>query len=580
MTATKFLTILLISSLAFSFCIAQEEGFKPSEKYFARTIAYYDNAVIIGEVLRPPSEKNRRYFASLIEKQIKLPRFYWESLPDEIVSKFNDIVKEKNYKSVDELNQDVEIYLAPEIVKILDINKEIRALSLVTEAERNSFIATKAKSLGISAEKVERVMNSGYVVVPFIEKYHAMRDTIIVTEKSKNDEKRIKVPVVRVTLQGGLTFFRVIFKENQYFVKPEFAVVPKEEGKSFFEIKGGDISAAEDSAFMKSAFDVVMNFELTIRNIFRLYTPIAEVDLNSVSFPLGKREGIGIDDGFDVVEMVEQPDGTIKPKNVGFVRVIKVADNTARNEFTRAQIIIGGLLWGKIERGMMVVERPRFPVDFIFGGFMAPVKIQTGKFKLNESRVANDTLEIKSHGRFAYLGWLNINLNTGRISGSQVSQLWFIFGGGVGVMPIEARFFGEEVEGAIFGSFNMGLLKKFYFRRLAFLVESGVGLSNFKFSIEKKGADTVKYALSPRRWFWNGSVGAGLELVLNPDVNLGGRVRYQITSETNEWTYLRKVRGKDERKKMKLGNVNLSGFSFQLYLNISIKNFAKVKRFD
>ncbi|MEN3039451.1 MAG: hypothetical protein ABDI07_09955, partial [Candidatus Kryptonium sp.] len=189
--------------------------------------------------------------------------------------------------------------LAPEIVKILDINKEIRALSLVTEAERNSFIATKAKSLGISAEKVERVMNSGYVVVPFIEKYRASKDTIIVIEKNKRKERKVKVPIVRVELQGGLTFFRVIFQENQYFVKPEFAIVPKEEGKSFSEIRGGDVAVAEDSAFMKSAYDVVMNFEVTIRNVFKLYTPIAEVSFNRVSFPLGKREGIGIDDGFD-----------------------------------------------------------------------------------------------------------------------------------------------------------------------------------------------------------------------------------------------------------------------------------------
>ncbi|MEN3039450.1 MAG: hypothetical protein ABDI07_09950 [Candidatus Kryptonium sp.] len=85
MTVTKLLTILLISFLTFSFCTAQEESFKPSEKYFARTIAYYDNTVIIGEIAKPPSEKNRKYFASLIERQIKLPRFYWESLPDEIV---------------------------------------------------------------------------------------------------------------------------------------------------------------------------------------------------------------------------------------------------------------------------------------------------------------------------------------------------------------------------------------------------------------------------------------------------------------------------------------------------------------
>ncbi|CUS90977.1 hypothetical protein JGI7_01500, partial [Candidatus Kryptonium thompsonii] len=151
---------------------------------------------------------------------------------------------------MDELKSDVEYYLAPELIKILDINKEMRALALVTEAERNSFIATKAKSLGISAEKVERIMNSGYVVVPFIKKYLASRDTIVKVV----DKKEKRVPAVRVALQGGLTLFRVNFKDNQYSVKPEYEI--EDDDESIFEIKDGNIVAAEDTAFMNAVSSI------------------------------------------------------------------------------------------------------------------------------------------------------------------------------------------------------------------------------------------------------------------------------------------------------------------------------------
>lgn len=539
-------------------------------RYFAKTIAYYDNAVLVGEMLRVPSEKNKRYFASLLEKEIKLARFYWESLPSEITSNFERVCLSKKYKSVDELKSDVEYYLAPELVKILDINKEIRALALVTEAERNSFIATKAKSLGISAEKVERIMNSGYVVIPFIKKYLASRDTIVKVV----DKKELRVPAVKVALKGGLVLFRVNFKANQYSVKPEYEV--EDESESSFEIKEGNIVAAEDTAFMNSANSIAFKFELTMRNLFKLYSPISEVGFNSVSFPLGKRDGIRIDDGFNVVEMVEQPSGEIKPRNVGFVRVTKVDA-----EFSRAQIIIGGVFWGRLERGMMVEERPRFPFDFVLAGFLPPVKIQTGKFKLNEIRVNNDTLEITSHGKFGYTGRFNINFNIGRSLESQISQFWFVLGGSVGVIPIQAKFFEEDVNTAIFGRFDLGLMKKFYFRRLALTLESSVSYSNFKFSIKKtEGSDTVEYALSPSSWFFGITAGSGVEFVITPDVNVGGRVYYQVTPKTAEWSFLRKVGDKEERRKVKFGSVNLSGFAFQFYVNISIKNFAKVRRFD
>ena len=576
-----FASLLILLSTVASYLSSQELGKVSSEtslgKYFAKTIAYYDNVVLIGEMLRAPSEKNRKYFASLLEKEIKLARFYWESLPSEITSNFARVCLSKKYKSVDELKSDVEYYLAPELIKILDINKEMRALALVTEAERNSFIATKAKSLGISAEKVERIMNSGYVVVPFIKKYLASRDTIVKVV----DKKEKRVPAVRVALQGGLTLFRVNFKDNQYSVKPEYEI--EDEDESIFEIKDGNIVAAEDTAFMNAVSSIAFKFELTMRNLFKLYSPISEVGFNSVSFPLGRREGIGIDDGFNVIEMVEEPSGEIKPKNVGFVRVTKV---DAR--FSRAQIIIGGILWGKIERGMFVEERPRFPFDFVFGGFLSPVGIEAVKLGLRGQlgngilrEIDNDTLEIISHGKFGYAGRFNVNFNIGRVSRSQISQLWLVLGGGAGIIPLKAKFFGEDVKNATFGWLGLGLMKKFYFRRLALAFESNVVFSNFEFSIKKTdGSDTVKYALSPSLWFFGITAGSGVEFVITPDVNIGGRVYYQATPKSNEWSFLRKVGDKEERRKVKFGNVNLSGFAFQFYVNVSIKNFAKVRRFD
>ncbi len=552
-----------------------------NNKYFKKAIAYYDNTVLVsGNIVKKPSDKNKKYLSNLISQQINLPRFYWESLPEQVVSKFDE-VSSKVYRSLDEVNQNVENYLAPELIKILDINKEIRALSLLTEAERNSFIATKAKSLGVSAEKVERIMNSGYVVVPFIEKYVALRDTLIKKVKTKDGERQIKVPGIRVLMQGGMAFFKVNFKNNVYSVRPAYEVVQEEDVSSLVEIQDNNITAAEDSAFKICALSLVHNFGLTVRNLFKLSAPIAEAGFNSVSFPLGKGEGVRIDEGYDVFELVEDASGQVKPKRVGFVRISRVGDNRNKNELSSAQIIIGGIFSNRIERGMFVEERPRLPGDMILGFMLTSVKIQKGTFKLKELRVSNDTLDIKSVGRFAITGRFNINLNLGTAFDLTIPQFWMTLGGGVGAIPLNAKFFGEDVKSAVFGSFNCGLMKKFYFRRFALNFEIGVSLSNFEFSIEKKNnQDTIKYALSPRNWLWGGFAGTGFEFVINPDVNIGARFFYQFSQRTDEWSYLRKVGDNEERSNKKFGDVNFTGFMYQIYLNISIKNFAKVRKFE
>jgi hypothetical protein len=125
-------------------------------------------------------------------------------------------------------------------------------------------------------------------------------------------------------------------------------------------------------------------------------------------------------------------------------------------------------------------------------------------------------------------------------------------------------------------------MKKVYFRRLSVAFESRVGVANFKFSAkESSGRDTIEYALSPREWLLHGGVGAGIEFVINPDLNIGVKGLYLLSESTNRWTFLKKIGDDEKRWEVNFGSpVSMSGFSFKVYFNISIKNFAKVRKFE
>lgn len=573
--------IIFIFSVYFISISISQEVVGTGPRYFKRTIAYYDMALVANPTIRDlPSNFARKYLASAIAKKIVLPRFFWESLPEVTILKFSEVAKMKRYQSVEEISEDVQRYLAPELVKILDLNKEIKALQLVSEADRNRFISTKAKALGIDAEKLERVMNSGYIAIPFIDKFTFKRDTV----KVLKDKKEVQIPGIKVELGGGLAFFRVNFVNNEYSIK--FAYEVRDNGDGFVSEGAKTVFSLIDSAFMLASDEIAVSFGVAVREIFKLSAPIVSAGFNSVWFDLGRREGVYVDDGFDVFEFVETSDGRTEPQNVGFVRVTKVADNTRRRNASKAQIIIGSLFGSeRIASGMFVEERPRFPFDIVFGFNAYPLKLSAGSWNVSNFGIPktqlpnNDTLEIKKEKLLAYTGRINLNINFGRYF--DVPQLWFTMDANVGVLPIDVKFFGSDVKSALFGSFNFGLMKKLYFRRLALTFELKSGFSNFKFDTKVKvESDSVEYALSLRNWVFGVGPGVGFEFVINPDINIGGKVLYWFTGTYDEWSFLKKIGDDEKRWQIKLPPANMKGLAYQVYLNLSIKNFAKVRKLE
>jgi hypothetical protein len=560
-------------SLGQGFRAEQMEG--EFSKYFKKTILFFDYPAIVSKaIVVEPSDTVRKKLAEFVSTQIKLPRFYWESLPETTVSVFKQVVREKKYSSIEELSSDVQDYVAPELIKILDISKEMRALSLVSEADREKFISTKAKTLGIDAQKVEKVMNSGYVVVPFIDWAKVEIDTEVVKNKViiKLVEKD-KKPGVRATIDGGLAIYRVKFKDNQYSIVFAYEVRTERSHNAFVSTSGYKAKISpQDSAFIVACSELVRSFDMALREIFKLSAPVVEASFNSVKLDLGKREGVLIDDGFDIYEFVETKTGEINKKNVGFVRVSKVADNRHRKEYSSAQIIIGSIFGSDvIQKGMLAEERPRFPFDFVVGLSVFPVKVSSVNFYSTDVK---DTIKIKKVSPFAYAGHLDANVNFGKAI--NISQLWFIVSLSFGVLPVDINFFGNDVVFGFYKNYSIGLMKKVYFRRLSVAFEGRSGAASFKFSTDK---DEIEYGLE--QWLFYGGVGAGIEFVINPDLNIGVKGLYLLSESTNSWTFLKKVDDDEKKWVVNFGSpVSMSGFSFKVYFNISMKNFAKVRKFE
>lgn len=496
-------------------------------KYERKSISYI-NALWKADRRMKITPEETRYILDKIKENIELPRFEYTPLADEIVAKF---VRKANMApdslSVDQVADLLTETVAPVLVAALDAKKELLAKEFLTEADRNRFITDKAKELGITAEHLEKVMNSAYMYMPVLTKF----------------EKEVKDDEISVTIGGGIIWYHLttkttpsrvhlvvknstvssgVAKKGKTYVYPIRKLSLTELILKTAKIKekmANEISA-EEFAYRTAVDNFARNLQVATQQIpeFLICDALAETGTFSVSFEtFGRKEGLRIDDKYKVGEFVEDEEGNVKLETLGFVRVTKVG--SPPESFTRAAIVTGR----GYEPGMIAVEHPRVPIDVAF---------QAKVFALELKKGAMLGLEVKKDIKGVLGGEISAKYNVGRYIG--ICQLFLDLHGAYGWAPTEAELVGKKTNSVSYMSLGGGFTKKFYIRRMALSLGGLYGQQSI--SLSKKG-DT----------FSNTSNGlaayGGLEVAINPDFNFGLTVGYRLFGESDEWTYKPKKGG-------------------------------------
>jgi len=115
-------------------------------KYERKSISYA-NVLIVSDPSIKIEQKEAEYIIKKLREYIEMPRFDYNPIPAELLEDFREEVESRGSNvSLDEIVEILKEKFVPKIIEILDIEKEIRAQNLLTEEQRNSFIATKAKA--------------------------------------------------------------------------------------------------------------------------------------------------------------------------------------------------------------------------------------------------------------------------------------------------------------------------------------------------------------------------------------------------------------------------------------------------
>jgi hypothetical protein len=397
------------------------------------------------------------HYLMKMNKTLSLKRFDYNPLPPKLQAQFveyanrrlaqlpppdpNPLKKEKGPSATAKvIGAAIDSVLLPEILRGVDLEKEMRLAGYLTSAQKNSFINDKAKQLGYTASQLHRLMNSAYLYVPYVARLSSM----------EKDGK------VMCKMNMGLIWYRIITKGEK---AKAVATVTKETmsigmaSLSPLMSEGLPVSSQE-YAFRSSVKNGSRNLLVATQEMpeFRLSSQVGFKHGGKVDFLLGKKEGILVDDKYRIVEFWEQEDGSVTQKNNGWVSVTKIADNRTEEVASTAKI-----RGGRPVTGVVISEFPRIPIDIVFAGHILP--------------------NMKSNGLNALsLGFgplIGARYNIGRLI--RIRQLFFNLSipfAWSGTMN-DYKLSNKSGAPASRSSLDLSLVKKFWARSVYFAVEAG-----------------------------------------------------------------------------------------------------------
>lgn len=478
-------------------------------------------------------------FQRFMEFYIEVDRFDYNELPGDYAREFRNQANRLSDINAASLAEVLEETVVSKILEILNDPEvqQARGEELRSAATARSFAATKARSVGLTAEELEVLFNSAYIYLPFITK----------AERTRLDDGRI-----RVEIEGGIVWWKIDVRPDGSATVREVLsatatgrdTVDPRRAPNYFSF--GDDSwrvTPERYAQNNALLAFARNLGVRTKEIddFRLTAQIVEIPRpGTYGIGIGRREGIHLDDGFHIVEFEENEVGEIVPVKKGFVRVRKTGQNVDDpTSFTYGRQLLGR----PVSEGAVLMEHPRLGIDMIIRtGMRTGANIEAERHA--KHFLEEDASEIMAFNlRFAYniapiVGWTQTFLYVDNEFGIPMANL------------ISSAF-------AYTWSPYFGATKR-WGGRTNFSLSAGIGLDFF--SAENLDEDISLTARS-----FGVQADAEIGYMLSPDWSLYGTAGFKETLEVYSISTERVLARLRDYDEMELGGVYFgAGLSYSL----------------
>ena len=359
----KALSVLLLALCLMPWTIdAAQQG-----SYVRKSITALDTVYVFP--LARPLVYNRwafdmERFQQFLRFYIEMPRFDFNEIPDQLKRTFSDSMRSQSTMNTQRLTELVHDTIVSEILAILNDPEiqQARRDNFKDEASFQTFAATKAHSYQMTSEELAALYNSAYIYLPYISS----------ASVQFNDEGRDIIHIA-----GGIIWWKIdVSEDGTSSVRKVLQADTWTMG--FVDYQRSDYTFSFGnmvwylSAFEYAVHDAMLafakNLSVETKNFdeFKLQAQIVQREGKTFSFPLGRNEGIQLDDGYYIMGYREGTDGEAVPYRKGFARVVYAADNISDpSTLSSARQLMGT----RASIGDVLMEHPRLGIDMsIYGG--------------------------------------------------------------------------------------------------------------------------------------------------------------------------------------------------------------------
>ncbi|HOP49623.1 MAG TPA: autotransporter outer membrane beta-barrel domain-containing protein [Ignavibacteriales bacterium] len=529
----KYLFLILCLTMI----IAAQEG-----RYYRKTITSLGGVLFASK----PNDEIAAMINNRIKQHIHIERFDYLVLSNEYLKDFYSTVNKTNF-TPDEIIKALENTVLSELKLKLDEVKEIRAAANLTEEQKARAIVDKMKQSGIDEKDILAVYNASYLYLPVILSFD---------EKEKDNNYTF-------TITGFILWFKVNTKDANNFSitlvnKTPIAQMGMEtaEPNNTYPIKNRSIDGKTYAKLM-ACNTLVRNWAVDMKKIpeFSLAGQIVNVD-KQIEANIGTKEGVGLDDGYTVLDYFENDNGEIVKKEVGFVRANKIGDNTKEGyNPTYFKPYIGK----NFERGQYLSERPNLGIDVGFRLKWAGLNISSQDFPFLKDDVKGS---FGADILFSY----NLAKKTG------ISQFFVNLEAYAGLLAADVKndalYSNSDISNFYTYSIYLSFSKKFWMGRNNLELGAGYGYNavSFKYSYD--------YLLISNEYEYDfKALGLKFDVsynyLVNPELQIGLYAGYKLTTNITEAD----IKDKDGNKStfaIHDSHTNFKGLSFGLQLNYAV----------
>ncbi len=505
-------------------------------KYQRKTITTVDNVI----AKDPRVGKLKKMIDNRFNAYVKLPRFDYQVLPPNVEKQFN-----RQASQTDLSPSNVEDVMNRTV--LATYGKAIAAKSSraseenMTDVQKLSALRQKEKEMGATREDILKAMNAGYTYIPVITAY---------TEETENNNFKVHVEGYilwyrLVTEQDG-TSHLTLMNPNPQIIDGEWTANPG----STYGLKSRKVDGTEYAKLM--AIDAwARNLSLDMRRNpeFQMSGDIKEVNGGRVLAQIGSREGIKPDEGYNLVDFFENDKGEVESKDLGFFRVVSVANNDpAAGGDPFAVSTFTNYIGSGYERGMILTERPRMGLDlavsarYVMLNIPKTATVADSKLLISADgplgvipdiakfEKANSHPYLLSEDATAAIGAdLELRYNLSKLGGWRQFFLTLTLSAAFPMTSFDATATTSTTVTPLVFNGYVGLLKKLWFGRMNLSLGVQVGADMLRltsvspgpgafdnltiYSLGAKGDAALEFLLSPD---WTFSINAGYKYGIKP----------------------------------------------------------------